>query len=510
MVVRNPLHEHRALTRELALALSGRDVYDWLVDCGYYPENFVLPPCFRVAARPPGRKKFFSHTRKRYDVIRSNLVHVNFPRSELTDRHFGIMHPKIHNDIAYHVSRNWTAIVKAMVPTSGCVVSYGFPVPLDAAHPGRVGTLRSGRMIYEYLTMAEDDVASLAYRYSHVVRTDIKAFYPSVYTHSIAWALHGKRAARKRLHDYRLLGNRLDKLFQYANDACTNGIPIGPVVSDIMAEIIAVAVDRRLSALLSTQGIECDIARFKDDYRMLAKSESDARNMIKSLQAALREFNLDVNEGKTRICTLPDGLFREWVSRYHAIMPRNKRRFRWKDFRELYLGVLQIDEICPGTGVIDRFLADIVSKDYRLRVNVIDETVPKAVSMLLLLGVRRPKAFPKVLGIIEVILRSFNGKRHREEIRQYVEASLRDLSGDEARNKYLIAWVGYFLVSNNLKGELGTRPKLRDVVTRSVFNNRSAIFKECSSYRLFEGIKAVGKRTSMLEHLDVFNPPILH
>ena len=92
-------------------------------------------------------------------------------------------------------------------------------------------------MIYEFLWMTEEDLVSSSHRYTHLVQADIKSFYPSIYTHSLAWAIHGKRHIRKgnNRHDYTLLGNRLDRLFQYSNDQRTNGIPIGPVVSDIVA-----------------------------------------------------------------------------------------------------------------------------------------------------------------------------------------------------------------------------------------------------------------------------------
>ena len=187
--------------------------------------------------------------------------------------------------------------------------------------------------------MTDDDIASVAYRYSHLIKTDIKNFYPSIYTHSIAWALHGKTEIRsgENLYNYNLLGNRLDKLFMYTNDACTNGIAIGPVVSDIIAEIIASAVDRILTEQIKSAELDCEVVRFKDDYRILAKSEGDGKTIIKYLQAALKFYNLELNDEKTAIAVLPDGLFREWVSMYHAVHPRRKRKYSWKDFRELYL-----------------------------------------------------------------------------------------------------------------------------------------------------------------------------
>ena len=47
-------------------------------------------------------------------------------------------------------------------------------------------------MIYEFLEMAENDLVAEAYNYKYILKTDIKNFYPSIYTHSIAWALHTK------------------------------------------------------------------------------------------------------------------------------------------------------------------------------------------------------------------------------------------------------------------------------------------------------------------------------
>jgi|SRR5271170_8096667 len=103
-------------------------------------------------------------------------------------------------------------------------------------------------------------------------------------TDSIAWAIHGKNFTRKNLYNYKLVGNVLDKLFQNANDGCTNGVPIGPVASDIISEIIAAAVDTIFSEQVLKKKIKCQAVRFKDDYRILTKSEADAKAVIKILQ----------------------------------------------------------------------------------------------------------------------------------------------------------------------------------------------------------------------------------
>lgn len=318
MLIVNPVAEHQTLTRSLADRLAKPEIYHWLVEFGYFPESYVLPPCFRVNKRPKKPKVYFPVQKKgkKFRVPTRELVKLQFPKSELTDRAFGVMHPEIHNDIAYHVARNWKTILRSMLPFDSCVTTYSFPIPIDSRHPGRLGHLRSGRMIYEFLGMIDDDLASVAYRYQFLIKADIKNFYPSIYTHSIAWAIHGKSFIRKpaNLYNYKLLGNRLDRLFQRANDGCTNGVPIGPVVSDVIAEIVASAVDRIFTKSVKAAGLNCEAVRFKDDYRILVNTESDAKRAIKFLQAALKEYNLEINEEKTGISRLPDGLFRGWVS----------------------------------------------------------------------------------------------------------------------------------------------------------------------------------------------------
>lgn len=508
----DPITSYRELTRTLALALDRRAVYKWLVQFGYYPESYVVPPCFRVVTKSPSKRLFPipKDGRSRYAVPTSAPAAIQFPRSVLTDRTFGVIDPRIHNDIAFDISCSWQEVVRALIPEESVVTSYTFPVPIDSASPGRMGKLRSGRSIYEFLLMTEDHLAAVAYKFTHIVHVDISNFYPSIYTHGIAWAMHGKEYIRqpKNRRDYRFLGNRLDKLFCNANDECTNGLPIGPVVCDIAAEIMCSAVDVVFSNLIRDRNIRCAAVRFKDDYRILTGSEADAKIVVKCLQTALKEYNLEVNEGKTNVYKLPDGLFRKWSSRYHAIFPRKRSRFTWKEFRELYLGVVEIDRQLPGTGVVDRFLADIVTRDGILKIRIQPQSLERVISMLLMLGSLRTKALPKVLAILESILRSPFGIFHKQAIVRHLDDFLAALSDDEVRNRYAITWIGYFLISNELTANVNYQPALDDPFVLSVWNNQGLIFADRGEFTLFEDCISVGKRMTMFEYLRVFEPPV--
>lgn len=508
----SPIQAHRKATHDLARALKPADVYRWLLEWGYFPEAYVLPPCFRVVEMPKRQKRYFDPKKKYKGLTESEYVRVHFPKTELTDRTFGIIDPKIHNDIAYHITRNWKAIVDAMIPRDSIVSSYSFPVPVMRKKPGRMGELRSGRMIYEFIAMTDDALATVAYKYTHLVKADIKSFYPSIYTHSLAWAIHGKRKIRegnkgKNRHDQGFVGNRLDRLFQYANDGCTNGLPIGPVVSDIAAEVIAAAVDSAFSSELKKGKITCEAVRFKDDYRILVSSESEGKQVVKMLQSALKEFNLELSDEKTEISALPDGLFRPWVSSYHLAYPRRLKRLSWKQFRELYLAVVEIDRAYPGTGVIDRFLADITTKEGRLKITIGRFNLEKVVSMLLMLGPLRVKAFPKIMAILEQVIRGGSSSALTGQLVQHLEGYLHRLCGDEPRNKYLISWIAYFLASNDLLKLLKVKPVLKDPIAKLSMSGRGKLFKDAPDFKLIEGVKASGKRVSMFKHLDVFNPP---
>ena len=61
----------------------------------------------------------------------------------------------------------------------------------------------------------------------YLLKTDIARYYPSIYSHSVPWALHGKDAARSD-KKFNLLGNRLDLWLRATQDKQTGGIPIGP------------------------------------------------------------------------------------------------------------------------------------------------------------------------------------------------------------------------------------------------------------------------------------------
>jgi hypothetical protein len=498
---------HSRATEALARRLPPAEVHRWLITEGYFPENYVLPPCFHVSRYPPYGHKYTHVVRGRFSPKPSQICEIPFPKTELTDLTFGIIDPKIHNDIACEIAQSWTAILGVLFDPDKRVHSYSFPIPLSSRTPGLIGQLRAGRMIYEWIDMAEKDLVEESYAYKYLARTDVKNFYPSVYTHSIAWALHTKALIRSpgMRTDYSLVGNRLDKLFQAANDGCTNGLPIGPAVSDFVAELILSAVDIAVSNRLV--GLSVLALRFKDDYRFMCKSKEDCEKCIRVLQKELKEFRLLVNEDKTKISRLPEGIFRDWKSKYHAVRRVPGRRLRFEDFKELYLAVLRIDSEQPGTGVIDRFLADIryrSKSSYGLQISASQSTAKKIISLLLLLADRRPKVFPIVLGTLETMISSAHASWCSTTVATYLNRVLTELCKAPEDHVYLICWILYFLKSNRILPAAGT--SFQHPVLTSLGTNRATLFRGAPDFNLYRGVMTSRRATSLLSYLDVFRP----
>ncbi len=133
----------------------------------------------------------------------------------------------------------------------------------------------------------------------YILQADINHFYPSIYTHSIPWAIHTKAIAKTNRSDA-LIGNRLDRLVRNAQDGQTMGIPIGPDISLLIAEIILSAVD----IVLYDRGIRHGF-RYIDDYEFGFRTLSEAERTLAVLQEMLNEYELSLNPNKTEIITLP-------------------------------------------------------------------------------------------------------------------------------------------------------------------------------------------------------------
>jgi len=145
----------------------------------------------------------------------------------------------------------------------------------------------------------------------YMVCADISKCFPSIYTHSIPWALVGKSVAKTTRRSGWF--NDLDHFIQNTKHGETHGILIGPHASNLISEIILSAIDKSLV----DKG--WDYIRYVDDYTCYVRSEQDARQFLIDLQTELREFDLSLNHKKTKVSVLPLAATEQWVRRINSV-----------------------------------------------------------------------------------------------------------------------------------------------------------------------------------------------
>jgi hypothetical protein len=256
-----------------------------LLTKGYLPEN--LPPTFRTEALGDYLNKRTEWLTQKDAVTRATLY--NASKRGLTRRAFSFIHPSTSHDLAEFISSR-RGELDPVIKNS--------PFSLSAPRHTPLGD--RALAIASYSELEDQRLTRLA-RYRFVARTDISRFYHSIYTHSIPWALHGKAPSKsdRRVNSSSVYGNRLDRILQQGQDGQTIGIPVGPDASRYVAEIIGVAIDNEFIKRNGTD--QCSLLRHVDDVWIGADSHHEAESYLAKYREAIRHFELDINEAKTKI-----------------------------------------------------------------------------------------------------------------------------------------------------------------------------------------------------------------
>jgi hypothetical protein len=294
-----------------------------LVDFGLFAEK--IPPCFTsegIASKLPAAmekvayetdsdklgKLIAKQTRGyvRYQTLRDT----NIPRQ------LGIPHPQSYFAQCNAIWRCWESIKKHCAKPAQ---------PISRIFVRDTGTDRVFVMNYkgqERFEVEEQEI-NFATGACCVVHADISTCFPSIYTHSIPWAMHSRKKAKTSRGDLSLEGNMLDKATQAVRDGQTNGLLIGPHASNIIAELVLTSVDAALLKKGHTR-----VTRHIDDYRYYARTYEQAENFIRDLGMALREYELTLNEKKTKILPLPRPQVENWVRELNDFQfPRGQIRY---------------------------------------------------------------------------------------------------------------------------------------------------------------------------------------
>ena len=298
------------LTKE---KLSEAAVLTGLLDFGLFADK--VPPCFTseglaaiaslamldILVETDEKKLKDNIDTRAHDYIRYEALRdINIPR------HLGIPHPEAYAVQSLAISRHWKEV------STHC----NQPKPaISRIHVRPTGSGSIFEMNYkgeERYQLEEDEIRWMAGT-QYVVHADVASCFPSIYTHSIPWALHGKATSKKLKSITALEGNLMDKCTQITRDQQTNGLLIGPHSSNIISEIILTKIDAELQA----KGFQ-KISRHIDDYTFYAEDFAQAESFVKELGLCLRGFEMSLNDKKTRIYPLPRPSAENWIQRLNS------------------------------------------------------------------------------------------------------------------------------------------------------------------------------------------------
>jgi hypothetical protein len=266
-----------------------------LLERGWFPRE--LPPPFTTA----GFARAMLHSPQPPEWLQlkpdAMLGTHNLPRHAALRRTVAIVNPTAQFGLCMELEKSWPEI-RAVLAAS----------PYSASTPRQQ---QAGRALERSVSRVDLPVRRALNRSGArwILETDVARCYPSIYTHSIPWAIHTKPTA-KADRSPSLTGNRLDAWVRKGQSGQTMGIPIGPDSSLVLAELILSRVDAAIAG--KCRGGR--ILRYMDDYECTASSHSAAMDTLSVLQFELSQFELALNGEKTAVLALPRELQRPWAN----------------------------------------------------------------------------------------------------------------------------------------------------------------------------------------------------
>lgn len=273
------------------------------ISLGFFPEE--LPPEFgpygitdEIAENLWDRIDDLRPVTGRQERKSSAPTPISFPKSDFVRRNFHFLNPLYFARLSHTILTNWEDITEHTEQSKFST--------------SRLELSDSDKQIFKHdpFSKSIDERISRSASKEYVLYVDIENFYPSIYTHTIDWALNDGSARHYSQHKNRdHLGVALDKDVHRSQGNLTSGIVIGPVTSRVISEIISSHFDHIISSKFeSIAG-----TRYVDDYHLFVSTKEEIDNVQIVLQKLLSNFKLKFNEAKIHIDSLPEVYSDYWT-----------------------------------------------------------------------------------------------------------------------------------------------------------------------------------------------------
>lgn len=354
----------------------------------------------------------------------SKWVAFSIPKVQLSRRIVHIPNPLHQSKLCKTISDNWTEIENIY---SSSNISSSFPV-ID---PNKERALISKDSFVAFKRRRLNESFDNLYE----VKTDVSRFYGTIYTHSIPWLVHTKPVAKLNRIDYSLLGNAIDRDLRNSNSGQTVGIPIGPDTSLVVAEIITCLIDKQIQAQLKN----VKTFRFIDDYYLYCDSYADAEKAFKFVQSLLTEYQLDINEEKTRISKAPFAFDSKWSIELGSFTFRKKANSQLTDI-ERFVSLSLIHSIENPKDSVLLFSIQVLKY-----LKLFDENWDTYESLILKIGITEPRTLPVVTEILASNISRISKAKIKSIVRKIIDIHL------PIGHNYEVAWALWMCVEFKIK-----------------------------------------------------------
>lgn len=312
-------------------------------------------------------------------------------------RPYELMHPVIYVSLVNVIceNANWASIRTRLKEFEGGMIECCSAPVMSVSHQTDTAT-----QIKSWWQNVEQRSLAYSLEFSHLLHTDVTDCYGTLYTHSIAWALHGLPKAKEEKTNKSLLGNNIDSHIQASRYGQTNGIAQGSVLMDFIAEIVLGYVDQQINLELAGNS-DIRILRYRDDYRIFANSDERAETILKIISDKLRTVGMRLGVSKTFSCkNVVEGSIKP--DKLAGIEQQDLGTSNAKTIQKQLLRLHSFGQRFPNSGALRRLVGEF-------HTNIANQTqVPDDLDVQVAIATDiafvSPSTFPAVAGILSHLI----------------------------------------------------------------------------------------------------------
>ena len=340
-------------------------------------------------------------------------------------RPFELIHPAIYAHLVQKITEEaeWDLLVQRFGELQGNekIVCASLPRESDNGEISDTAETVNG-----WWQEVEQESINKALEYKYLFTTDIANFYPSIYTHSIPWAIHTKEVAKPIRGVNANLGNRIDHALRQMRWGQTNGIPQGSALMDFIAEIVLGYADEMLGVKLDDEGIvDYHIIRYRDDYRVFTSSKEDAEAIARHLTVILQELGLQLNASKTSLSE--DIIFNSMKPDKQEALMLFGKTVSATTIQKTLLKLAIFSRKHKNSGQLDKYLAKINKRLERTK--KLKEDVRPIVSIIADMMIHNPRTFASCALVLSNVLKFVKDDAEKIELLELVKNKFEPILG---------------------------------------------------------------------------------